>query len=199
MRNSMDAFAALLKRYRGRILYYAGVAVVLTAIALAAESYRSGEAGELIVPEAELAPVLMQAEPEASIICPEGMELLRGFSVIPEWNRELQQWESHGAVDYILTDGRAECLEGGIVQTVGKSGVYGGFVELDCGGRLYRYASVEPAESLEPGMEIEAGELIGAADGSMPGESLHGAHLHLEVYENGAAVDFEALLHKIEG
>lgn len=196
-KNSLEALVALLKKYRGRIAYYAAVAAVLTAVAFAAEGYRSGE-GELTLPAVPAAPVIRQAEAGIPIRKPNGMELSRPFSSLPAWNHDLKQWECHAAADYGISGGEVFCLEGGELLTVGESGVYGGFVELDCGERLYRYASIAPSEALQAGMRLEAGDFIGVCDDSMPGEAYLGAHLHLELYEDGIAADFEALADKIE-
>lgn len=198
-KNSMDALAAMIKKYRGRIAYYTAVALVLTAIAFAAEAYRSGDAGELTLPAREIAPVLRQSGPAHEILRSENMEVLRSYTEGLQWNRELGHWEGHAAVDYRLDGGGVVCLEAGTVQTVGESGIYGGFVELACGNRLYRYASITPDESLRAGERIRAGEAIGMADDSMPGEAYLGAHLHLEVVEDGKAADFESLPDENEG
>ena len=98
-------------------------------------------------------------------------------------------WETHPAVDYACAGG-VLCLREGTVRTVGASGVYGGFVEVESDGMLMRYASIEPAENIEPGIALEPGDEIGTADASMPGEADAGAHLHLELFMNGEAADF---------
>lgn len=193
-KNSFDALMALLKKYRSRICYYGGVTLVLTAIAFAAEAYRGNGGEELVLPQAEIAPVLRLAEPE--VLPPGECERLRGFSDSLSWNRDLGQWESHAAVDYRILDGFVRCAENGTVRTVGESGLYGGFVEVEAAGRLYRYASVKPDESIRAGKEVAAGDLIGIADESMPGERYMGSHLHLELIENGRAADFESLVGK---
>ena len=196
MKNSIDALGALLKKYRGRVLYYGGVALVLAAIAFAADSYLRSEPEELVMPSAEVSALLERIQ-EPEILYPEGMRLLRGYSVQPEWNEALQQWESHEAMDYRLEDDTVSCLEGGSVQAVGENGLIGGFVEIDCGGRCYLYASITPEAGIEAGDEIKAGELIGRAENAMPAEQNLGAHLHLEVLQDGMPVDFESLYAKI--
>ncbi len=179
----------------GRMAYYGLVVLALCAIARAAELHRGGrnlEAEQMVLSAAD---IQLPAEPEEAapaLWLPEGMEMVRGFSSAPEWRQDLELWEAHPAVDYAGGDGGVDCLCGGVVRTVGESGVYGGFVEIDCDGMLMRYASVAPAESIAPGMELEAGENLGVVDASMPGEASLGAHLHLELYVDGEAVDFAA-------
>ena len=178
------------KRNGGRIAYYALVVVALCAIARAAEIYRADNAAEdaLVLPAADAMDVFEVEEAAPEILLPEAWKLLRGFSDEPQWRSELEMWETHPAVDYDCAG--VLCLQNGIVRTVGASGVYGGFVEVESDGALMRYASIEPAEGIEPGAALEMGDLIGTADASMPGEADAGAHLHLELYLDGGAADF---------
>ena len=196
LKNVLDAGWSLMWKHRGRIFYYGGVALVLTALALAAEGYRHGGENALLAPESQEVTALQKEEETVEILRPEGMTLIRGFSALPEWNSVLRQWENHEAADYLLPDGTVFCLQAGTVRTVGESGIYGGFVEIECGDRLYRYASVEPDTAIHAGRYLETGDLIGLADDSMPGESGQGAHLHLEVHDAGTARDFESLYGK---
>ena len=186
-RNALHGLIDFLKKNGGRIAYYALVVVALCAIARAAEIYRADIAAEdaLVLPAVD---VLEVEEPAPEILLPEEWKLLRGYSDEPQWRSELGMWETHPAVDYACAG--VLCLQDGIVRTVGESGVYGGFVEVESDGALMRYASIEPAEGIEPGAALEMGDLIGTADASMPGEADAGAHLHLELYLDGGAANF---------
>ena len=165
--------------------------VALCAFARAAEIYRadSGKEDALVLPAADAMDVLQVEEAAPEVLLPEEWELLRGYSDAPQWRSELGMWETHPAVDYDCAGG-VLCLREGTVRTVGESGVYGGFVEVESDGALMRYASIEPADGLEPGLALDAGDAIGTADASMPGEADAGAHLHLELYLEGEAADF---------
>lgn len=186
---------AFTKSRAGQIGYYACIALALTAIAFAAERYR-GDRGiktpapalpavELSVPE--------QAEEEEALLCaPEGAEVLRAFAGAPEWNGALVMWETHAAVDYRLEGNAVTSLSTGVVRTVGESGVYGGFVEIECGEWLLRYASIVPREEIAPGDAVKIGDPIGTANDSMPGEAGLGAHLHLELMRGEIYEDFVA-------
>ena len=188
----MGKFVEFMRRRRGGIAYYGGVALALAAIAFAAERYRAepeGAAVEPVLPAVELAEPA-QAEEEESLYLPEDVELLRNYSRIPEWNGELRLWETHAAVDYRMDE--VASLSAGLVRTVGRSGVYGGFVEVEWGEYLLRYASIAPREGLSPGDVLKAGDPIGEADASMPGEATDGAHLHLELLLDGNCEDFAA-------
>lgn len=181
-----------IRKNGGRVAYYGLVVVALCAIARAAEIYRADNATEdaLVLPAADALDVLdTTEEPAPEILRPKDWKLLRGFTDTPQWRAELGMWETHPAVDYSCADG-VLCLQDGIVRTVGESGVYGGFVEVESDGALMRYASIAPAENIAPGVALEAGDAIGTVDASMPGEADAGAHLHLELYLEGEAADF---------
>ena len=183
-------FPPFLKRNAGRIAYYGLVVLALCAIARAAEAYRSGsDEDALVLPAVDAVEVHPVEEPAPEVLLPEAWELLRGYSEEPQWRSGLGLWEAHPAVDFDC-EGGVLCLREGTVRTVGASGVYGGFVEVESDGVLMRYASIEPAGGLEPGLALDAGDAIGTADASMPGEADAGAHLHLELYLEGGAADF---------
>ena len=195
LKEKIGRIAAFLKKNFGKIAYYAAVAVVLVAVAIAAEGYREDAPGELILPAVELQEA--DTAPDIPEIArPGGMELVRAYANLPAWNAELCQWEAHPAADYRMEDGVVASLCAGLVRTIGESGVYGGFVEVECGDMLFRYASIQPDAALKAGEEIAAGDRIGTAANGMPGEQDMGNHLHLEVYENNKSVDFEAFASK---
>jgi len=185
-----------LKKHWGRIVYWCGVAAVVTGIAFAAEAYMRDET-ELTLPAVDVSAMLEELqEDRPAFYRPEDMKLLRGYTALPEWNGELGLWEAHTACDYSFADEAVPCLCTGEVCTIGESGVYGGFVEIDCGELLFRYASIVPDEDLKLGKTVAAGELLGYASDGMPAEYNLGSHLHLEVSEAENMVNFEALYAK---
>lgn len=190
----MQCAAKFMKVHAGQIVYYACVALVLTAIGVAAERFRGGEMVEesLILPAVELNMPKVQEE-QPLFEKREGMTLLRAYMDWPEWNSTLCHWETHAATDYACPEGVVYSLSDGIIKTIGKSGIYGGFIEVETDGYLLRYASVEALQTLEAGETIQKGVLMGAADDSMPGEQHQGPHLHLELIQNGNSLDFEKL------
>lgn len=195
MRRACRRLREALRTHGGQLAYYGGIALALAAIAFAAERYRGEREAEPqapSLPAVEFAPPAEEAE-KVELRMPADMELLRGYSEVPLWNAALGQWESHAALDYQVAGGAVESLSAGVVRAVGKSGAYGGFVEVDCGEILLRYASILPREGLEPGDELEPGEEIGTADASLPGELGLGPHLHLEAVAEGRAVDYSSL------
>ena len=185
-----------LRRRGGQIVYYGGIALALTAIAFAAEQYRGGrgiDAAVSVLPAVELSAPAPAEEEADALYAPEGAELLRAYAGEPQWNGTLELWETHTAVDYRVEGDAVASLSDGIVRAVGRSGAYGGFVEVECGERLLRYASIAPRDELLPGDALKAGDLIGTADASMPGEAEMGAHLHLESIRGDKYEDFVSL------
>lgn len=186
-----------IRKNSGQIAYYACVALVLTAVAVAAERLRPGNRleEELILPAVEISlPAKETAEPVFEI--PEGMLELRGYAAQPEWNRAYGHWETHTAVDFNCTDGVVYSFSDGKVKTIGKSGVYGGFVEIELDDMLLRYASIAPDENLQVGDAVKKGDMLGLSDDSMPGEAYMKAHLHLEFIRNDKCLDFGKELEK---
>lgn len=190
-------------RAHGReIAYYAAIALALTAIAFGAEMYRNRrnvDAAPQTLPAAELAAPVAEEPEEAEAgeeapALPEGAQLLRGYAESPAWNAALGLWESHPAADYQLPDDAVPCLLSGTVSDIKRGGALGGCVEVESGGQILRYASIEPRADLQIGDALEAGELLGVANDSMPGEAQLGPHLHLELLRNGAHADFAAWL-----
>lgn len=192
LREKLCLLGPYVQKHMGQIGYYACIALVLTAVAMAAERWRSGSESQesLILPAVEItAPAERELEPIFQR--PDGMRILRAYSSRPEWNHVHGQWECHTAVDYACADGQVRSFSDGVVQTVGRSGQYGGFVEIGTEDYLLRYASIEPLEELQPGEYIAKGEYLGAAGDNMPGEAYLGDHLHFELIQNGERLDFE--------
>lgn len=177
-----------LRKYAGQIGYYACVALVLAAVALAAERFRNGAE----VPQPLVLPAVELTEPasekrEALFEVPTSMEVVGDYASQPEWNSIHRQWETHAAVDFMGKDENVYSFSEGIVKTVGESGLYGGFVEIETEDYLLRYCSVEPAEGIVPGKPVKKGTEIGNTDDSMPGEGYMGSHLHFELWKNDNA------------
>ena len=175
---------AFMRKYWREIGYYACVMLALGVIAWGAEAYRIRRNVAEEMPVAVSAEYVEKQQEEPIFALPEGMTVLNAFSAAPVWNAGQLCWQAHTAVDFACAEDRVLSLGGGTVKTLGESGIYGGFVEVACGERVLRYCSVAPDESLEVGMELAAGDLIGRADTSMPGEMQLGAHLHLEMCED---------------
>lgn len=188
------SLASLMRKNAARIAYYLAVAAALCAVAIAAERIAGGPesiAAEdaLLLPAADLSAALEQHAPKPVLALPDEASLLRPFSSQPQWNEVLSLWEAHTGADVAFADNQVSCLLSGEVSAVGRSGAWGGFVELRCGDMLLRYAAIQPDERLQIGASIAAGEVIGVADGSMPGEAAMQPHAHIEAWLDCQLVD----------
>jgi len=178
----------ILKQNGGHILYYGSVAVVLVAVAIAAERYRvDPEPEAMVLPAVDVSTGAVEEKLQLSL--PEGMALIRGYAAEPFWNAMLGQWECHGGADYSLKDDTVISLCDGSVTGLGRSARLGGFIEISAGELLLRYASLAPAEDLQIGERVRMGDRLGTADAGMTGEAWLGAHLHLESEVNGVPTD----------
>lgn len=191
LKQGVQFAAGFLKSHAGQIGYYACVALVLTAVAVAAERFRNGQEPEeaLILPAMELTTPAPR-EPEPLFELADNMCMLRKYDDYPAWNGVLCHWETHAATDYACADGKVHSLSDGIIRTIGQSGVYGGFIEVETGEYIVRYASIEASETMMPGLSVEKGDILGETDSSMPGEAHMDAHLHLELVRHGDCLDF---------
>lgn len=105
------------------------------------------------------------------------------------WNETLKQWRTHNGIDlaaaagddvYSVSDGKVTKVENtildGVVVTVSHAN---GFVSV--------YKGLESA-SVEVDAEVKGGDVIGKV-GNMMCEQNRGAHLHLEMLQNGKYVN----------
>jgi len=195
--NVLMKLKRMLKQHAGQIGYYACVVLVLAAVAMAAERLRSGKepVEALILPAVELAEPVRE-EADAMFELPEGMEAVAVYASQPEWSSAHRQWETHAAVDFVCEDDAVRSFSEGIVRTVGRSGVYGGFIEVETGEYMLRYCSVTPEDEIVPGKKLKKGETVGKTNDSMSGESHAGPHLHLELWENAVSRNIMELIGK---
>lgn len=182
----------LLRRHWKSVLYYGCVALVLSAVAYAAEVYRmDNSVDEMILPAAELEVKQESKMPVLNI--PGGMEIIRGYSKEAVWNENLALWESHEAVDFRIAGNEVPALADGKVTAIG-SGKNGNYIELAQDGLILRYMSVSAAENLQSNDSVKAGEIIGTADESLMREAYMGPHLHLEAIYNEELANAESFV-----
>lgn len=113
------------------------------------------------------------------------------------YNSTLDSYYEHEGIDvsaeaggevYATTDGTVTAVYTGDVLT-------GNQVILDNGnGIVTVYNFIDPAEGLVAGSTVKQGDVIGTVSEATGGEYKDGAHVHIEVYLNGAAVDPENYL-----
>lgn len=186
-----------IRKNAAQIAYYSGVALALCAFAFAAQSIRDRREKTQTIPSLPAVEMEESAQAESeAFIFPQDWTLMREYVPLPEWNAQLGCWQSHPGADVTNEDQTAVSICEGVVRSVGKNGIYGGFVEVESGEVLVRYASVAPAEDLAAGHMLSAGDAIGTMDTSMPAEAHSGAHLHLEIQSDGRCLDPLELMEK---
>jgi len=123
------------------------------------------------------------------------MNILHTFGFY--YNSTLNSYYEHEGIDvsaeagsevYATTDGTVTSVYTGDVLT-------GNQVTLDNGGGVVTvYNFIDPVEGLAAGNVVKKGDVIGSVSAATGGEYKDGAHVHIEVYLNGAAVDPENYL-----
>lgn len=107
----------------------------------------------------------------------------------------LKKYRAHLGTDYAAPKGTPIYAAGdGVIRFVGKKGGYGNTVEIKhSGGYVTLYAHTSKfANSIKVGKHVKQGELI-AYIGNTGLSS--GPHLHIGLYKNNTAIDFEKVVY----
>lgn len=106
------------------------------------------------------------------------------------FNKTLNYWSTHKALDLSAADGTdVVSMYDGTVVDVYESYGMGNVVKIDHGENIVAtYASLGDVQVVK-GQEVTRGEKIGTVSTTASYEFSDGAHLHLEVTQNGLAVD----------
>ena len=106
------------------------------------------------------------------------------------YSSTLNDWAAHKAVDLVAADGTAvNAMYDGTVVDVTETFGMGHIVTIDHGDNVVaKYASLSDIQVVK-GQAVKKGDKIGAVSTTASNEFMDGAHLHLEVAVNGAAVD----------
>lgn len=106
------------------------------------------------------------------------------------FNATLKYWATHRAVDLLADDGsEVVAMYDGTVIDVSESYGMGHTVTIDHGDSVIAtYASLADVQVVK-GQQVSKGDVIGAVSTSASYEFADGAHLHLEVTQNGNYVD----------
>ena len=174
--------------YRKQILYYAGVAAVLCAVAACAEAYRTKPKASEAADAVTAAPRPTVEAPSAAFAMPEDAELLRRFARRPVWNETLSMYEVHEGVDLAFADGVVKSVSDGTVVSVD-----GGAVMIAAGAYTVAYRSIVPDAAIRAGDPVNIGDVIGSAANTDRTEAWMPPHAHLEVSEAGRSLDPENL------
>lgn len=123
------------------------------------------------------------------------MNILHTFGFY--YNSTLNSYYEHEGIDvsadegaevYATTDGTVTAVYTGDLLT-------GGQITLESDeGIVTVYNFVDPVEGLAAGSEVKKGDLLATVSAPTGGEYKDGAHVHIEVYLNGVAVDPENYL-----
>ncbi len=93
-----------------------------------------------------------------------------------------------GAAVYATTDGTVQAVY--LDDVLSGNQVY----LSDGNGLVTVYSFIDPVDGLQAGDTVSAGDVIGTVSAATGSEYKDGAHVHLEVYLDGAAVDPENYL-----
>ena len=126
-------------------------------------------------------------------IRPFGNHVLTAFSHEPLFNATMGDYRVHLGTDYAGDRGdTVKALADGTVNAVLKDTLWGYVIELDHeNGIISRYCGVK--SDLAVGDAVALGDEIGTLD-EIPCEADSQPHLHLELFQNGEAVDPTSLL-----
>ena len=150
------------------------------------------------LPEESSAPAKPSAQPAASpvqsgsaFVLPVPGAVFNRFSENKLVRSEtLKDWRTHNGADFAA--GKNEdvvAIQTGVVSAIRNDPLWGWTVELDHGDGLVSITcGLGEKLSVTMGERVSAGQVIGRA-GSIPCESALQPHIHLEVHQNGRAVD----------
>ena len=118
------------------------------------------------------------------------MEYSDGKDVMFVFNKTLNTWATHNAVDLVADEGtQVSAMYDGTVVDVSESYGMGNVVKVDHGDNVVcTYASLSDVKVIK-GQSVKKGDIIGKVSSSAGYEFSDGAHLHLEVAVNGKNVD----------
>ena len=106
------------------------------------------------------------------------------------FNPTLNQWTTHKGVDLVASENTpVTAMYDGTVIEVGESYGMGHYIKVDHGENVIAtYASLADVQVVN-GQTVKQGDKLGVVSTSASYEFSDGAHLHLEVTQNGTSVD----------
>lgn len=123
------------------------------------------------------------------------MNILHTFGFY--YNSTLNSYYEHEGIDVSATEGAEvyATTDGKITAVYTGDLLTGGQITLESSeGIVTIYNFVDPVEGLAVGNEVKKGDLLATVSAPTGGEYKDGAHVHVEVYLNGVAVDPENYL-----
>lgn len=132
-----------------------------------------------------------ETESDAEYFYPVGNQVLKEYSgATPVKSETFGDYRTHYGTDFKSEKGASvHMITTGTVQSIKTDEILGGIIVTENNdGSVVTYCGVKAAEGLKIGAHLSAGDVIGTLD-SVPGEEKDGAHLHLEISQDGKPVD----------
>ncbi|MBQ8980443.1 MAG: M23 family metallopeptidase [Eubacterium sp.] len=129
---------------------------------------------------------------------PLGESVLSGYSEELVYNKTMDDFRAHAAVDFKGKEGdKVVAINDGLVLDVYSDSMYGQVVVVDHGGKLVaRYCGLKSA-NVKKGSRVALGKAIGTL-GKIPCEAEDEAHLHFETVLDGKTVNPLDVMGKLE-
>lgn len=105
-------------------------------------------------------------------------------------SKTMGDWRVHNGVDFKGTVGDAvKAINNGVVKAVYDDVLWGTIVEIDHGqGMIAKYCGLGKGSTPEVGEKVKINDRVGNL-GTIPIESADDVHLHLEILQDGKAVE----------
>lgn len=146
-------------------------------------------------------PQYIEPTPVAAVpqhfVLPAKANVTKAFSAgAPVYSETMRDFRVHNAVDYEGDLGQKICAAAnGTVEKIYKDPMLGNVIVIKHGGYLFSYCGMAENAYVNIGDSVTAGEEIGALS-EIPCEISEKPHLHLEIYENGSAVNAQEIIPK---
>lgn len=115
--------------------------------------------------------------------------VVTAFSEAPMYSATMRDYRAHMGVDFAAAHGETvHAAANGIVKDTYTDMLLGNTIVIEHGGYTFYYCGLGETFLVEPGETVEAGQDIGSVTAA-PFESVLDPHLHLEVKQDGAAID----------
>ncbi len=127
-----------------------------------------------------------------------GETLLPYSMEAPVFSATLSDWRVHTGVDIAAAAGTpVRAVSDGIVSTVYDDDLMGTTVVVSHENGLSSvYANLQEVPAVKPGDEVRTGDVVGAVGATALAEIGEEPHLHLEILQDGVAVDPSSVLPK---
>ena len=102
----------------------------------------------------------------------------------------LDQWAVHTGVDFVSDDLNVYASADGKITEAAYDELNGYYIAIEHeDGYVTKYKSLDGLGTFKVGDKVEQGKLLGKMSDSQGDEMLDGAHLHFEMYKDGASIN----------